>query len=59
MSQASHAYQDIREAVRDLCAQFPAEYFRKVDEERGYPDAFVRALTAVSYTHLDVYKRQA
>ena len=27
--------QDIREAVRDLCAQFPSEYFRKVDEEQG------------------------
>lgn len=25
-------YQDIREAVRDLCSNFPAEYFRKVDE---------------------------
>ncbi|MFY1976016.1 acyl-CoA dehydrogenase family protein, partial [Achromobacter dolens] len=33
----------------DLCAQFPAEYFRKVDEERGYPDAFVRALTEAGW----------
>lgn len=49
MPQASHAYQDIREAVRDLCAQFPAEYFRKIDEERGYPDAFVRALTEAGW----------
>ena len=49
MPDASHAYQDIREAVRDLCAQFPAEYFRKVDEERGYPDAFVRALTEAGW----------
>ncbi|MFY1974996.1 acyl-CoA dehydrogenase family protein, partial [Achromobacter dolens] len=49
MPHASHAYQDIREAVRDLCAQFPAEYFRKVDEERGYPDAFVRALTEAGW----------
>ena len=24
-------YQDIRDAVRDLCAQFPDEYHRKVD----------------------------
>jgi len=24
-------YQDIREAVRDLCSNFPAEYFRKID----------------------------
>src|SRR6516164_7336171 len=42
-------FQDIREAVRDLCAQFPAEYFRKVDEERGYPEAFVDALTKAGW----------
>jgi acyl-CoA dehydrogenase len=42
-------YQDIREAVRDLCKQFPAEYFRKIDEERGYPEAFVDALTKAGW----------
>ncbi|MBD0417380.1 acyl-CoA dehydrogenase family protein [Oryzicola mucosus] len=40
---------DIREAVRDLCAQFPAEYHRKVDEHRGYPDDFVDALTKAGW----------
>lgn len=40
---------DIREAVRDLCAQFPAEYHRKVDDERGYPEAFVDALTKAGW----------
>ncbi|WP_321821342.1 MULTISPECIES: acyl-CoA dehydrogenase family protein [unclassified Burkholderia] len=43
------AYQDIREAVRDLCGEFPAEYFRKIDEERGYPEAFVDALTKAGW----------
>ena len=43
------SYQEIREAVRDLCAQFPSEYFRKVDEERGYPEAFVDALTKAGW----------
>ena len=38
-------YQDIRDAVRALCAEFPSEYFRKVDEARGYPAEFVDALT--------------
>lgn len=38
-------YQDIRDAVRALCAEFPAEYHRKIDAERGYPEAFVQALT--------------
>ncbi len=36
---------DIRDAVRDLCRQFPDEYHRKVDHERAYPEAFVKALT--------------
>ncbi len=45
MTYLDDAHQDIRDAVRDLCAQFPAEYFRDVDEQRGYPEAFVDALT--------------
>jgi acyl-CoA dehydrogenase len=42
-------YQDIRDAVRDLCRQFPDEYFRKVDEARAYPEAFVDALTKAGW----------
>jgi acyl-CoA dehydrogenase len=38
-------FQDIRDAVRGLCAEFSGEYFRKVDEARAYPEAFVQALT--------------
>ena len=38
-------YQDIRDGVQALCAQFPPEYHRKVDEEKAYPEAFVDALT--------------
>jgi acyl-CoA dehydrogenase len=45
----SDSFTDIREAVRDLCSQFPAEYFRKIDEERGYPEAFVEALTKAGW----------
>ena len=37
-------FQEIRGAVRALCAGFPDEYFRKIDAERGYPDEFVDAL---------------
>jgi acyl-CoA dehydrogenase len=47
--QQSHDYQDIREAVRALCAEFPAEYFRKVDEARAYPEDFVTALTQAGW----------
>jgi len=42
-------YQDIREAVRALCAGFPDEYHRKIDEQRGYPEAFVDALTKAGW----------
>jgi acyl-CoA dehydrogenase len=42
-------YQDIREAVRALCAQFPDEYHRRIDEQRGYPEAFVDALTKAGW----------
>ncbi|MGE4338390.1 MAG: acyl-CoA dehydrogenase family protein [Pigmentiphaga sp.] len=38
-------YSEIRDAVRALCAQFPDEYHREIDEQRGYPEAFVQALT--------------
>lgn len=42
-------YEDIRDAVRDLCSQFSAEYFRKIDEARGYPAEFVDALTQAGW----------
>lgn len=40
---------DIREAVRALCATFPPEYHRTIDEQRGYPVAFVNALTEAGW----------
>lgn len=42
-------YEELRSALRDLCSEFPAAYFRKVDEERGYPKAFVDALTKAGW----------
>jgi acyl-CoA dehydrogenase len=35
---------DIRDAVRQLCSDFPGEYWRGLEPDR-YPEAFVRALT--------------
>jgi acyl-CoA dehydrogenase len=49
MSNPSESHQNIRDAIRDLCAQFPAEYFRRIDEARGYPDEFVAALTRAGW----------
>ncbi len=43
------AYTEIRDAVRALCAEFPPEYHRKIDEQRGYPEAFVAALTRAGW----------
>lgn len=42
-------HQDIRDAVRALCASFPPDYHRKIDEARGYPEAFVDALTEAGW----------
>jgi hypothetical protein len=42
-------YADIRESVRALCARFPGEYWRALDRDRGYPTAFVQALTDAGY----------
>ncbi len=36
----------IRRAVGEICADFPGEYWRKLDAEGGYPEEFVRTLTA-------------
>ncbi len=50
MTQSTHPrHQDIRDAVRGLCAQFPGEYHRRVDEARAYPEAFVDALTKAGW----------
>jgi len=40
---------EIREGVRRLCADFPDEYFRRMDDERAYPEAFVEALTRAGW----------
>jgi len=45
----SESYEEIRGGVRALCAEFPDEYFRKVDSERAYPVDFVAALTKAGW----------
>ncbi len=40
---------EIREEVAKLCARYPGEYWRKLDQERAYPTEFVRALTEAGY----------
>ncbi|UUX95200.1 acyl-CoA dehydrogenase family protein [Aquabacterium sp. J223] len=43
------AHQELRAAIQQLCRQFPDEYFRQVDAERAYPEAFVDALTGAGW----------
>ena len=42
-------HSDIREEVKKLCADFPGEYWRKLDREMAYPTEFVEALTKAGY----------
>ncbi|SDN74332.1 acyl-CoA dehydrogenase family protein [Afipia sp. GAS231] len=42
-------FHDIRDAVAKLCAQFPGEYWRKLDRQMAYPKEFVNALTEAGY----------
>ncbi len=49
MLETAELYQDIREAVRAVCAGFPDAYHRAIDAERAYPQAFVDALTKAGW----------
>ncbi len=49
MLNAPDEYQELRRSVRELCEEFPAEYFRRIDEQRSYPDEFVQALTKAGW----------
>ena len=46
---SDEGFDEIRAGVRALCAQFPDEYFRRIDAERGYPAEFVDALTKAGW----------
>ena len=42
-------HEDIRDAVRALCGEFPGQYWRAKDRDRAYPDEFVKALTEAGF----------
>jgi acyl-CoA dehydrogenase len=42
-------YEDLRQGVREVCADFPDGYWRELDAEREYPEAFVLAMTDSGY----------
>ncbi|MGE3913469.1 MAG: acyl-CoA dehydrogenase family protein [Chloroflexota bacterium] len=39
----------IRQAIRDICKDFPDVYWRDVDRNHEYPEAFVKALTEAGW----------
>jgi acyl-CoA dehydrogenase len=49
VTEAGEGHAEIREAVRALCREFGDAYFRRIDEERGYPEAFIDALTVAGW----------
>ncbi|WP_066272033.1 acyl-CoA dehydrogenase family protein [Hydrogenophaga palleronii] len=42
-------FQEMREALRSLCGNYDAKYWQEVDAARGYPEAFVDALTGAGW----------
>src|SRR5438067_2177476 len=46
---AVDSHQEVRDAVRALCERFDSAYWQKIDAERGYPEAFVDALTGAGW----------
>ena len=42
-------FQDMREALRDLCNRYDSAYWQKIDHERGYPEAFVTSMTEAGW----------
>ncbi len=49
MVETKQLHDELRKAVRDLCARYPDEYWRELDRERAYPDKFVKAMTDASF----------
>ncbi|NQV55026.1 MAG: acyl-CoA dehydrogenase family protein, partial [Rhodospirillales bacterium] len=40
---------EIRASVTALCKGFPGEYWRKLDQDRAYPEEFVAAMTKAGF----------
>lgn len=42
-------YPEIRESVAKICEKYPGEYWRKLEDNAGYPTDFVRELTETGF----------
>lgn len=43
------AQRSLRHAIRSICDEFPSSYWRELDLERAYPEAFVQRLTQTGW----------
>lgn len=48
LEESAH-HRALREGVRAVCARFPDEYWRNLDQHREYPEAFVQAMTEAGW----------
>jgi len=42
-------FPEYRQAIRELCGRFDSKYWQDVEAQSGYPEAFVKALTAAGW----------
>jgi acyl-CoA dehydrogenase len=45
----SQQHTEIRKAVRDVCSSYGNSYWQKIEEETGYPEEFIKALTKAGW----------
>jgi acyl-CoA dehydrogenase len=45
----AETYVNLRQSVRDVCQHFPASYWRELDLQRAYPEAFMHAMTEARF----------
>ena len=46
---AGRDHAEVRQSVAAICARYPGEYWRKLEDERAYPVEFVRQLTQAGF----------
>ncbi len=49
MNKNRELHDDLRQAMRQLCARYPDEYWRELDKKEGFPNEFVQAMTEAGY----------
>jgi acyl-CoA dehydrogenase len=45
----SDQFPEYRQAIRELCARFPNQYWQRIETTAAYPEEFVRALTEAGW----------